>query len=158
MVKHQKFEHCSIVFFCVFCCTSLSILLWLLHVYVCCGMCFVRCLSCIFFYVCVCVCCVVFGIYCMRWVLFVYHCVHGFAYSISFVLLRMCVGLFVSKQDILAKFSLDLRLISTETTPPFTHDSITVSSAWELTSVSVRYSQGDGVNTSLSSLMYCTHE
>ena len=29
-------------------------------------------------------------------------------------------------------------------------DSITVSSTWELTSVSVRYSQGDGVNTSLS--------
>ena len=36
-------------------------------------------------------------------------------------------------------------------------DSITVSSTWELTSVSMRYSQGDGVNTSLSSLMYCAH-
>ena len=36
-------------------------------------------------------------------------------------------------------------------------DSITVSSTWELTSVSMRYSQGDGVNTSLSRLMYCTH-
>ena len=34
-------------------------------------------------------------------------------------------------------------------------DSITVSSAWELTSVSMRYSQGDGVNTSLSSPIYC---
>ena len=33
----------------------------------------------------------------------------------------------------------------------------TVSSTWELTSVSMRYSQGDGVNTSLSRLVYCTH-
>ena len=33
-----------------------------------------------------------------------------------------------------------------------------VSSAWELTSVSMRYSQGDGVNTSVSRLMYCTHD
>ena len=40
----------------------------------------------------------------------------------------------------------------------FAYDSIIVSSAWELTSVSMRYSQGDGVNTSLSRLMYCTHE
>ena len=40
----------------------------------------------------------------------------------------------------------------------FAYDSITVSSAWELTSVSMLYSQGDGVNTSLSRLMYCTHE
>ena len=32
-----------------------------------------------------------------------------------------------------------------------------VSSAWELTSVSLRYSQGDGVNTSLSRLTSCTH-
>ena len=39
----------------------------------------------------------------------------------------------------------------------FGYDSITVSSAWELTSVSMRYSQGDGVNTSLSRLMNCTH-
>ena len=30
------------------------------------------------------------------------------------------------------------------------YDSITVSSAWELTSVSMRYSQGEVVNTSLS--------
>ena len=29
----------------------------------------------------------------------------------------------------------------------FAYDSITVSSAWELTSVSMRYSQGEGVNT-----------
>ena len=36
-------------------------------------------------------------------------------------------------------------------------DSITVSSTWELTSVSMRYSQGDGVNTSLSRVTYCTH-
>ena len=36
-------------------------------------------------------------------------------------------------------------------------DFITVSSAWELTSVSMRYSQGDEVNTSLSKSMYCTH-
>ena len=34
---------------------------------------------------------------------------------------------------------------------------ITVSSAWELTSVAMRYSHGDGVNTSLSRLVYCTH-
>ena len=40
----------------------------------------------------------------------------------------------------------------------FAYDSISVSSAWELTSVSMRYSQGDGVNTSLSRLMYCTHD
>ena len=33
------------------------------------------------------------------------------------------------------------------------YDSITVSSAWELKSVSMRYSQGDGVNTSLSRLV-----
>ena len=38
-----------------------------------------------------------------------------------------------------------------------TYDSIIVSSAWELTSVSMRYSHGDGVNTSLSRLVYCTH-
>ena len=36
-------------------------------------------------------------------------------------------------------------------------DSITVSSTWELTSVSMRYSQGNGVNTSLSRITYCTH-
>ena len=36
-------------------------------------------------------------------------------------------------------------------------DSITVSSTWDLTSVSMRYSQGDGVNISLSRLVYCTH-
>ena len=35
-----------------------------------------------------------------------------------------------------------------------TYDSTTVSSAWELTSVSMRYSHGDGVNTSLLGL--CT--
>ena len=40
----------------------------------------------------------------------------------------------------------------------FGHESITVSSAWESTAVSMRYSQWDGVNTSLSRLMYCTHE
>ena len=38
-----------------------------------------------------------------------------------------------------------------------TYDSITVSSTWELTSVSMRYSQGEGVNTSLSRITYCTH-
>ena len=38
----------------------------------------------------------------------------------------------------------------------FTYDYIIVSSAWELTSVSMCYSQGEGVNTSLSTLMYCT--
>ena len=38
-----------------------------------------------------------------------------------------------------------------------TDDSITVSSTWELTSVSLRYPQGDGVYTSLSRLVYCTH-
>ena len=38
------------------------------------------------------------------------------------------------------------------------YNSITVSSAWELTSVSMRYSQGEGVNTSLSRIMYCTHD
>ena len=38
-----------------------------------------------------------------------------------------------------------------------TYDSITVSSAWELTSVFMRYSQGDGVNTSLTRLVYCTY-
>ena len=37
------------------------------------------------------------------------------------------------------------------------YDSITVSSACELTSVLMRYSQGDGANTSLSRLVYCTH-
>ena len=40
----------------------------------------------------------------------------------------------------------------------FAYDSITVSSAWELTSVSMRYSQGEGVNTSLSRTMYYTHD
>ena len=40
----------------------------------------------------------------------------------------------------------------------FAYDSITVSSAWELISVSMCYSQGDGVNTPLSRLMYCTRE
>ena len=37
------------------------------------------------------------------------------------------------------------------------YDSITVSSAWELTSISMRYTQGDGGNTSLSRISYCTH-
>ena len=37
------------------------------------------------------------------------------------------------------------------------YDSITVSSAWELTSVSMRYSQGDEVNTFRSRITYCTH-
>ena len=40
----------------------------------------------------------------------------------------------------------------------FEYDSITVSYARELTSVSMRYSQGDGFNTSLPGFMYCTHE
>ena len=39
----------------------------------------------------------------------------------------------------------------------FAYDSITVSYARELTSVYMRYSQGDGVNTSMSRVMYCTH-
>ena len=33
---------------------------------------------------------------------------------------------------------------------------MTVSSAWELTSVSMHYSQGDRVKTFLSRIMYCT--
>ena len=37
------------------------------------------------------------------------------------------------------------------------YDSITVSSAWELASVSMRCSQGEGVNTSLPRIVYCTH-
>ena len=36
----------------------------------------------------------------------------------------------------------------------FGYDSITVSSTWELTSVSMRYLQENGVNRT----MYCTHE
>ena len=40
----------------------------------------------------------------------------------------------------------------------FAYDSITVSSAWELISVSMCCSQGHGVNTPLSKRMYCTHE
>ena len=39
----------------------------------------------------------------------------------------------------------------------FAYDSVTISSAWELISVSMCYSQGDGFDTSLSRLMYCTH-
>ena len=39
----------------------------------------------------------------------------------------------------------------------FAFDSITVSSAWELMSVSMCYPQGDGVNTPLSRFMYCIH-
>ena len=39
----------------------------------------------------------------------------------------------------------------------FAYDSITVSSASELISASLCYSQGGGFNTSLSRLMYCTH-
>ena len=43
--------------------------------------------------------------------------------------------------------------------PLFVNDSITVSSAWELTSVSsMRYSQGAQVNTSLSRIMYSAHD
>ena len=38
-----------------------------------------------------------------------------------------------------------------------TYDSITVSSAWDLTSVSMRYSQGEGVNTSLSRNPCCVY-
>ena len=38
------------------------------------------------------------------------------------------------------------------------YDSITVSSAWELASVSMRDSQGEGVNTSLSRTVYCIPE
>ena len=37
------------------------------------------------------------------------------------------------------------------------YDSITVSSTWELTSVSMRYSQGDGVHTPLSWLVLYPH-
>ena len=37
------------------------------------------------------------------------------------------------------------------------YDSITVSSAREFTSVSLRYSQGEEVDTSLSRIMCCTH-
>ena len=39
----------------------------------------------------------------------------------------------------------------------FEYDSIAVLYARELTSVSMRYSQGDGFNTSLSRSMYCTY-
>ena len=38
------------------------------------------------------------------------------------------------------------------------YGSITVPCTWELTSVSMRYSQGKGVNTSLSRTVYCNHE
>ena len=38
------------------------------------------------------------------------------------------------------------------------YDSITVSSAWELTSVSMCYSQRERVNTSLSRIIYFTHD
>ena len=41
--------------------------------------------------------------------------------------------------------------------PLFAYDSITVSYARELTSLSMRYSQGEGVNTSLSRITYYTH-
>ena len=37
------------------------------------------------------------------------------------------------------------------------YDSITVSSTWELASVSMRNSQGEIGNTSLSRITYCTH-
>ena len=37
------------------------------------------------------------------------------------------------------------------------YDSITVSSAWELTPISMRYSQGDGVHTPLSRLVLYPH-
>ena len=37
------------------------------------------------------------------------------------------------------------------------YDSITVSSTWELTSVSMRYSQGDGVHTPVSRLVLYPH-
>ena len=37
------------------------------------------------------------------------------------------------------------------------NDSITVSSTWELTSLKMRYSQGDEVNTSLLRVSYCTY-
>ena len=37
------------------------------------------------------------------------------------------------------------------------YDSITVSSTWELTPVSKRYSQGDGVHTPLSRLVLYPH-
>ena len=37
------------------------------------------------------------------------------------------------------------------------YDYIIVSSTWEVTSVYMRYSQGDGVNTSLSRLVYCSY-
>ena len=36
-------------------------------------------------------------------------------------------------------------------------DSITVSSTWELTPVSIRYSQGEGFNTSLPRITHCTN-
>ena len=39
----------------------------------------------------------------------------------------------------------------------FAYDSITVSYARELISVSMCYSQGGGFDTSLSRFMYCTH-
>ena len=39
----------------------------------------------------------------------------------------------------------------------FKYDSMTVSYARELTSVSMRYSQGDGFNAFLSRFMYCTY-
>ena len=48
-----------------------------------------------------------------------------------------------------------IQTISIDTSQVLGYDSITVSSAWELTSVSMRYSQWDGVKTSLSRLMYC---
>ena len=38
----------------------------------------------------------------------------------------------------------------------FAYDSIPVSSAWELISVPMCYSQGDGVNTPLPRLLYCS--
>ena len=40
----------------------------------------------------------------------------------------------------------------------FGYDSITVSYARELISVSMCYSQGDGFKTSMSRFMYCTHD
>ena len=50
------------------------------------------------------------------------------------------------------------RKLLTSSRGMFTYDSITASSAWELASVFMRYSQGGGVSTSLSRIRYCTHD
>ena len=79
----------------------------------------------------------------------------------SFARLHGMFGIVIDGVDVpVADETVPVRMYESNLLPGtlFAYDSKTILYARELTSVRMHYSKGDGVDTSLSRLMYCTHE